>query len=151
VKRTAAVDYGRRRIGLAVADALGISARALPEVVQNRGDLADAARRTAEALRAVGAEAVVLGIPVLAGDRPSETAREVRRFGALLGEALGVEVEYVDETLTSWEAEEALRERGRNLRDARRSGEVDREAARRLLLSWLREREARGPEAPPPP
>jgi putative Holliday junction resolvase len=150
VKRTAAVDYGRRRIGLAVADALGISVRALPEVVANRGDLADAARRTAEALRTVGAEAVVLGIPVLAEGRESDTTREVRRFGALLGEALGFPVELFDETLTSWEAEEALRERGRSLRDARRSGEVDREAARRLLLSWLRERETRGEGAPPP-
>ena len=151
MKRTAAVDYGRRRIGLAVADALGISVRGLPNVVENRGDLADAARRTAAALREVGAQAVVLGIPVLAEGRESGTAKEVRRFGALLEEHLGFAVEYVDETLTSWEAEEALKERGRNLRDARRSGEVDREAARRLLLSWLRERERlRAAEERPP-
>jgi putative Holliday junction resolvase len=147
------VDYGRRRIGIAVADPLGISVRGLPDVVENRGDLADAAARTAAALLAVCADAVVVGLPLHADGRESVTSREVRRFADLLRERFGRPVELFDETLTSWEAEEDLKAAGRRLADARRSGAVDRQAARRLLLSYLRERErleqaGAGPDGP---
>ena len=70
-------------------------------------------------------------------------SREVRRFGAALSAALPLPLEYADEGLTSWEAEETLRGRRRLTRDARRRGEVDREAACALLRGWLREREGR--------
>jgi putative Holliday junction resolvase len=144
VIRVAAVDYGRRRIGLAVADALGITVRGLP-TLEHVGDLATAAQRVAEVLRREGAGRVVLGLPLHADGRESEMSAEARRFGALLEPLVGVPVETFDEGLTSWEAEETLKGAGRGLKDARRRGEVDREAARALLLSWLRERESRPP------
>jgi putative Holliday junction resolvase len=146
MERVAAVDYGRRRIGLAVCDPLGLSVRGL-ETLRHGGDLEAAAAAVAGRLREVGAGRVVVGLPLLASGDDSEMTREVRRFKAALEQALGgVPVEHFDEGLTSWEAEESLRARGRGLADARRGGEVDREAAVLLLRSWLCERESRPPE-----
>jgi putative Holliday junction resolvase len=142
--RTAAVDYGRRRIGLAISDPLGITVRGLDTVVRGP-DLAEAVAAVAERLRESGAGRVVVGLPLLASGDESEMSREARLFGAALSEALGLEVEFFDESLTSWEAEESLREAKRNVREAQRSGEVDRQAAVALLRSWLRERESSPP------
>ena len=79
-------------------------------------------------------------------------SREARAFGVCLAQASGRTVEYFDEGLTSWEAEEILKARGKRLRDAQRRGDVDREAACALLRSWLQEQEARPlPPAEPDP
>ena len=72
---------------------------------------------------------------------------EARRFGAALAEASGLEIEFHDEGLTSWEAEEAVKASGARLSAARKRGDVDRGAACGLLRSWLQERDS----APPPP
>lgn len=136
--RTAAVDYGRRRIGLAISDPLGITVRGLDTVVRGR-DLSEAVAAVADRLRAEGAGRVVVGLPLLKSGDESDMSREARAFGAALAEASGLAIEYYDESLTSWEAEESLREGKRDLREAQRSGEVDRRAAMALLRSWLRE------------
>ena len=75
-------------------------------------------------------------------------SREARVFGAALAGASGLEVEYFDEGLTSWEAEETLKARGKRVRDAQRRGDVDREAACAILRSWLLEQASRPPELP---
>jgi putative Holliday junction resolvase len=148
VSRVAAVDYGRRRIGLAVSDPLRLTVRGL-STIERGPDLSEAARAVAKALKEAGAALVLVGLPLHEDGRESEMSREARRFGEALGAAAGLPVEYVDEGLTSWEAEESLKGRKKPLRDARRAGEVDREAARAILLSWLRERPL-PPAAPPP-
>ncbi len=140
--RLAAVDYGRRRVGLAVCDALGITVRGLP-TVECRGTAEEALAATAAALRdAGGVERLVVGLPLHADGRESEMSAEARAFGAALSKALGLPAVFFDETLTSWEAEEDLKSRGRRLKDARRSGEVDRGAAVALLRSYLRHLES---------
>ena len=144
--RVAAVDYGRRRVGLAVSDPLGITVRGLP-TAEHAGTPETAAEAAWARLAPLGPGRVLVGLPLHASGEESEMSREARVFGEILGRLAGVPVEFVDEGLTSWAAEETLRERGRSLRRARQDGEVDREAARALLLGWLREREA----APPPP
>jgi putative Holliday junction resolvase len=146
MRRVAGVDYGRRRIGLAVSDPLGITVRGLDTVVRG-DDLEDAARRVAQALVAAGADLAVVGLPLHDDGAESEMSAEARRFGAAL-ERQGLAVAYLDEGLSSWAAEEELRERGANLERARRGGEVDREVARGLVRVWLAEHpESRG--APP--
>lgn len=136
--RAAAVDYGRRRIGLAVCDPLGIAVRGL-ETVERGPDMAEGARRVAAALRGEAVEQVILGLPLHADGRESAMSAEVRRFAAELESTLGLPVMLVDEGLTTWEAEERLKQRGVRLRDAKRSGALDREAACCLLRAWLRE------------
>jgi putative Holliday junction resolvase len=137
IGRVAAVDYGRVRIGLAVCDPLGISARGLP-TLQRPAPLEDAAKAVTAVLRAEKVERVVIGVPVRADGSEGDTGREAREFGSALERLLGVPVEYFDETLTSWEAKEDFKAAGKKMDAARRrAGELDRQAARRLLLTWL--------------
>jgi putative Holliday junction resolvase len=140
VTRVAAVDYGRRRIGLAICDPLGITVRGL-ETVERGPDLETGARRVAAALAREGAEAVIVGLPLHTDGRESEMSAEARRFAGYLEAALATAVQLVDEGLTTWEAEEHLRARGVPLREAKRSGALDREAACCLLRAWLRDRD----------
>lgn len=140
MERTAAVDYGRRRIGLAVADPLGITVRGL-ETLAGVEDPADGAQRAADALRAEQVTRVLVGLPLHASGDESEMSREARRFGAHLAEASGLPVGFVDETLTTWEAEEAVKARGVKLREAKQSGLLDQQAAVAMLRGWLRDGE----------
>lgn len=139
--RVAAVDYGRRRIGLALSDPLRITTRGLTTLERrgpDGGTLEAAADQVLAALRAAGAALVIVGLPLHADGRESEMSAEARRFAALL-EAGGLRVVLHDEGLTSWEAEEGLKAGGRSLKDARRSGAIDQRAALMLLRSWLAE------------
>jgi putative transcription antitermination factor YqgF len=75
----------------------------------------------------------------MAGPNAAMTAAAMK-FADQLGEQYGIEVHRVDERLSSREAEDDLRERRRSGSKTRRvrRGDVDREAARILLLQWLR-------------
>ncbi|MFV1957934.1 MAG: Holliday junction resolvase RuvX, partial [Planctomycetota bacterium] len=82
--RVGAVDYGRRRIGMAICDPLGITVRGL-ETLTWQGPVEEAARVVAEALEDSGAERVVVGLPLLASGDDSPMSREARRFATALG------------------------------------------------------------------
>lgn len=141
--RVAAVDYGRRRIGLAISDPLRITTRGLT-TLERGPSLERAAQAVAEVLKREQAALVVLGLPLHADGRESEMSAEARRFGALLS-AAGLHVVLHDEGLTSWEAEEGLKAGGRNLEQARRRGEIDQRAALALLRGWMAEPRAERP------
>lgn len=127
------MDWGARRIGLAVSDPLGVLASPLP-TLEIRGE-AQAVARVADTIREVGAEAVVVGLPLtLAGTR-GEAARAAERFAGRLRVACGLEVSLFDERLTSALAERRLREAGTKTRGAK--GRVDQGAAVALLEGWL--------------
>lgn len=132
--RILGVDYGKRRIGLAVSDETATLARPLAtaEVAGRRA----AAEVVAEAARREGARAVVLGDPRHMDGRESTLGGEVRllarRIEALLP---GVPVVLWDERLTSHEAEAILKERQERLRG--RKGRLDQVAAAVLLQSYL--------------
>jgi putative Holliday junction resolvase len=107
-----AIDYGRRRLGLALSDVLGITARPLAvwDRTNRRADLArirDLCRR-----HAVGR--IVVGWPIRLDGTPGEMAREAAGFAERLRKHLGRPVDLADERLSSWEA-------GQQLHDARRS------------------------------
>jgi len=143
IGRVAAVDYGRRRVGLAVCDPLGITVRGLPTFV--RADGADAVAGVAAVLREARATRLVVGLPLHADGRPSEMSAEARAFGDALGRALGVPVAYVDEGLSSWAAEDDLRAGGGSLEKARKGGLVDQRVAMGLLRTWLDDLDRRPP------
>ena len=131
--RILAVDWGERRIGLAVSDPLGILATGLP-TLEIRGE-AEAVARVADTIRTVGAESVVVGLPLtLSGGRGS-SAIAAERFARLIEEASGVPVALYDERLTSALAERRMRETGAHTRG--RKGKVDQGAAVALLEGWL--------------
>ena len=65
MRRVAAVDYGRRRIGLAISDPLGVAVRGLETLHRDRdGDLEQAARAVAQRLREARADHVIVGLPL---------------------------------------------------------------------------------------
>lgn len=102
--RVLAIDYGRRRIGLAVSDALGVLPRPLAtlERTNRREDL----RRLREIVREHGVRRIVVGHPVHLDGSAGEMAAEAERFAARVQKQLGLPVELVDERLSSWEAEQ---------------------------------------------
>jgi putative Holliday junction resolvase len=143
--RILAVDWGERRIGLAVSDTLGILATGLP-TLEIRGE-AEAVAKVADTIRDVGAESVVVGLPLTLAGRKGDSALAAERFARLVEEASGVKVSLYDERLTSALAQRRLHETGARTRG--RKGRVDQGAAVALLEGWLAKLsyERRGDEA----
>jgi len=110
------IDYGRARIGLAIADARAALPRPLDTLqrVNRNEDM----RRLREIAREHGVGQIVVGLPLRLDGTRGEMAEEAARFGERIRKQLGIPVEMMDERLTSWEAERLLEERsGRILRD----------------------------------
>ncbi|MFN7925328.1 MAG: Holliday junction resolvase RuvX [Bryobacteraceae bacterium] len=131
--RILALDLGRRRIGLALSDPLGITAQGLPTLlrVRIREDL-DALARLAEER---GVTLFLLGYPLHMSGREGRQVVWVKEFGERLTEHTGIPVEYWDERLTTVAAQRVLKESGASIE--KRARAVDRLAAVLLLESYL--------------
>jgi putative Holliday junction resolvase len=119
--RILAVDYGRKRIGLALADAEAGMAQPLStlERVNRNEDM----RRLRELVREQGVKQIVVGLPLRLDGTRGEMAEEAERFALRVRKQIGVPVEMVDERLTSWEAERLMEEtQGRFIRREKRTG-----------------------------
>jgi putative Holliday junction resolvase len=99
-----AIDYGRRRMGLAISDPMGWTARPL-ETLERKGRGAEMAR-LGEIVRERGVGRIVVGHPLRMDGTPGAMAEEAERFARRVEKALGVPVELVDERLTSWAADQ---------------------------------------------
>jgi putative Holliday junction resolvase len=132
--RVVAIDYGERRIGLAVSDPTRMIASPAGFVTRRSGKrppVAELVRQT-EALEAT---ALVLGLPLDdAGDETPRSA-EVRRIAAELERRTGLSVTLVDERYTTASALRAIRDMGGSTRGRR--GDVDSLAATILLQHAL--------------
>jgi putative Holliday junction resolvase len=130
--RVLAVDYGRRRIGLALSDELGLTAQPLTVLLRTnrRNDL----RRLREICREHGVGRILVGHPVQMTGASGKMADEAARFSARLAKELGIATELADERLTSWEAEQLLAEAKSN---RARGAPVDDLAAAVLLRDYL--------------
>jgi putative Holliday junction resolvase len=138
--RLAGVDYGRRRIGVAICDAERIICSPLC-VHQTTGDRAV---DTAFFQRLVAAEAIagfVVGLPVHTDGTDSAMSVEVERFGAWLGRITGRPVVFHDERYSSREADGMLA--GVGMTRGRKKQRADAVAAQVVLQSWL-ESQSRG-------
>ena len=103
-----AIDYGRRKMGLALAD---LAARiAEPYTTLERVNRNEDMRRLREFARDHHVKQIVVGHPLRLDGKPGEMAEEARRFAERVRKQLGLPVELVDERLTSWEAERILEE-----------------------------------------
>jgi len=131
--RALGVDFGTKRIGLAVSDPAGsISLSAGMREVRSLEEALEAVRKAAEEKEAVE---VVVGIPYNMDGSLGEMGAKAAKFAELLAERTGLPVRRWDERLTSMQAARALRETGmsRRKRDAR----TDAMAAQILLQSYL--------------
>ncbi len=117
--RVLGIDYGRRRIGLAVSDESGLLARPLDSHVRTgslKKDLAQLARLAAES----EVEAIVVGLPLNMDGSKGEMALEVESFVEQLRQTSKVDVFVWDERLTSEQAERTLLEGNVRRRDRKR-------------------------------
>ena len=134
MQRVLALDVGDRRIGLAVSDALGITAQGI-ETYTRTGDLEkDAAyiRSVAEKYRPVR---LLFGMPRNMDGSEGESAQNARAFGAELAEKTGLPVDFSDERGTTITAHGFLNET--NTRGKRRKATVDAVAATIILQDYL--------------
>lgn len=115
--RILALDYGRARIGMAIADP--VAALAQPLGTLNRINRNEDMRRLREVVRQHGVQQIVVGLPLRLDGTRGDMAEEAARFGQRVHKQLSLAVEMVDERLTSWEAERLLEEhQGRTIHAA---------------------------------
>ncbi|HEX9940549.1 MAG TPA: Holliday junction resolvase RuvX [Thermoanaerobaculia bacterium] len=131
--RCLGIDFGEKRIGLAISDPDG--RLAVPLTTLERRNDRSALRQIAEIVRREGVERLVMGEPVDLEGRRGPVAERVRRFGARLAEMTGLPLDLVDEALTSVEAARRLRQAGIDAR--REPGRIDAVAAQILLQDAL--------------
>jgi putative Holliday junction resolvase len=139
-----ALDVGRKRIGLAGCDPLGLTVTPLP-ALQRRGLEEDGASLAALAARRQ-ARVMVVGLPLDGEQRFTIQARHCLRYGrqlatVLAARGLDLPLVWVNEHGSTWEAGERFDLRGD------RSGRLDSAAAALLLEQWLREGSALTPES----
>jgi len=146
--RVAGIDYGRRRIGIAICDATRMLASPLC-VRLTTGDTVADATFFRELTVAEGVVGFVVGLPVHADGSTSAMSLEVERFGGWLARTTGLPVTFHDERYTSREAAGLLS--GVGLTRGRKKERADAVAAQIVLSSWM-EAQARGAaNAPPQP
>jgi putative Holliday junction resolvase len=133
VMRSLGIDFGERRIGLAISDPEG--RLAVPLTTLERRNDRSVIREIAEIARREGVGRLVLGEPVGLDGQRGEAAERVRRFGNRLAGITGLPVRLIDESLTTVEAQNRLRAAGI---DPRREPErIDAVAAQILLQEAL--------------
>jgi putative Holliday junction resolvase len=131
--RILALDYGSKRIGVALSDPTGTLARPLP-FVPAKGD-PKLAREIAGLATREGVELILLGLPRNMNGTEGESAALVQAFAQALRQATAIPLRLVDERLSTVQASRQLREAGRDSRSQR--GRIDSEAAAVLLQGYL--------------
>lgn len=132
-----ALDVGRRRIGLAGCDPLGLTVTPLPPL--GRGAFTADLQKLEPLVAQRRVQALVVGLPLDVNQQPTLQAKHCRRYGERLAQALALPLAWVNEHSSSWEAGE------RHGLHGDRSGRLDSVAAALLLEQWLHE----GPEPHP--
>ncbi len=136
MSRILGVDYGERRIGLAVSDPTATIATPLPTLVRRRGKRPPVAK-VAEIAREHEVERIVFGLPLTSEGDEDEWTREVRAFGDKVAERTDLPVDFIDERFTSARAERAVRSLGLKRREREEKGRVDAAAAVLILQAYL--------------
>ena len=131
--RILALDIGDRRIGVAISDELGITAHGRPTL--KRLTVERDIERIKKLIEEDQVGQIIIGLPLHMDGRESRQSQKISRFADQIREALTVPVVLWDERLTSFAAEEHLREMGLNWR--KRRERVDQMAAVFILQSYL--------------
>ena len=133
MSRILAVDFGNRRVGMALSDPLKIIATPLGTL--NISSLEDGVRQILDRCKEHLPEAVVIGYPIGTSGRKTEQTVIVDKVIALLKAELDVPLVPWDERYTSVEAKDILRQQGISTRNNK--GKIDQTAARIMLQEYL--------------
>lgn len=131
--RVLALDVGKKRVGLAVSDPLGITAQGLPTLA--RTTIREDIQRLGELAAEWGVSLFLVGAPYHLSGNDSRQTIYTREFAAKLEQRTGIPVQFWDERLTTVQAQRVLRESGVSLE--KRNAAVDQMAAVILLSSYL--------------
>ncbi len=130
------IDYGLKRVGLALSDPQGILAFAHTTIGWERRD--ELFAQLLQVIEQERVEAIVIGLPLGLDGQDTETTRMVRNFAARLGRRTDLPIHLIDERYTSYEAEQAMKEAGVSWK--KRKKNLDSQAAATILESFLRDR-----------
>ncbi len=134
--RALGLDYGLKRIGVALSDPTGTIATPMPAVRRRTGR-----RPPVASLARIGQEHgvshVVAGLPLTLAGEENDWCAEVRRVASAVADRIGAEVAYVDERLSSVRAQAAVRAVGLPRKKRKSRERVDTAAAQLILQAWL--------------
>jgi len=143
--RVLALDYGTRRVGVAVSDPAGIFAQPL-ETLRYRGPKdASLLRRIVARVEEFAVEQIVVGLPLHMEGRKGPEAQAAEAFGARVAKETQVPVSFLDERWTTVEAQRAFVDMGVRGREAR--AHVDAVAASLILRAWLAQQPSKAGDA----
>jgi putative Holliday junction resolvase len=137
MSRILALDYGQRRIGVAITDPTRTIASPLTTLKRREGKRPPWAE-LARILEEQEVAEIVVGLPLDLAGEEGEWAAEVRGFGAELVRRYALPVHWVDERLTSVMAERAVRGLGLKRSQREEKGRIDAAAAALILQAFLR-------------
>lgn len=130
------LDVGKKRIGVAGCDRTGLIATGLTTIERR------SFQQDVEMIRQIAvereAQLLVVGLPFTMAGALGFQAKQVQKFAGRLSQALQLPVEYIDERLTSLQAEQLLQ--AENRAPSRHKALIDRKAAAIILQRWLDER-----------
>jgi len=130
------LDIGLKRVGIAGCDGTGLIATGITTLVRSSFERDVAYLR--ELVRERRVQILVAGLPYSLSGELGAQARQVQKYANRIATALELPLEYVDERLTSVEAEELMKTQGISL--SQNKGAIDRKAAALILQQWLDER-----------
>ena len=130
------LDIGLKRVGIAGCDGTGLIATGITTLVRSSFERDVAYLR--ELVRERRVQILVAGLPYSLSGELGTQARQVQKYATRIATALEIPLEYVDERLTSVEAEELMKTQGISV--SQNKGAIDRKAAALILQQWLDER-----------
>ena len=127
------LDVGKKRVGVAGCDGMGLIATGLTTI--KRTSFQEDVAKLKQIVQEREVEVLVVGLPYSMDGTIGTQAKQVQKFARRLSEALQLPIEYVDERLTSVEAEAQLKAQKRF--SSYDKGMIDRQAAAIILQQWL--------------
>ena len=127
------LDVGKKRMGVAGCDGTGLIATGLTTIY--RTSLAEDIQQLKEIIKEREVETLVVGLPYTLEGQIGSQAKQVQKFADQISNILQLPIEYVDERLTSVEAEAQLKAQKKF--STRNKGAIDRHAAAIILQQWL--------------
>lgn len=133
------LDLGAKRIGVAGCDRTGLIATGLTTL--HRTNFESLTRPLSELIKSREIEILVVGLPYTMDGEIGSQAKKIQKLARRLSKALDIPIEFMDERLTSFAAEEMLIDERRSL--IQNKALIDRKAAAIILQQWLDERRER--------
>lgn len=134
--RVMGIDFGVKRVGVAISDPTGTLASPLTTLTRRRGKRPPL-KRLSELATERGVERIVMGLPITLEGEEDDWCREVRGVGDALASRTTLPVLYVDERFSSTVANRAIRTSGLSKSDREDKARVDAGAAAVILQAYL--------------